>query len=55
LPVEWTDALEPDVFVVLAAGRSALRVVDLLGLAGLIDGVRGVGGPEAVREIPPKM
>jgi Family of unknown function (DUF5372) len=55
LPVEWTDALEPDVFVTLAAGRSALRVVDLLVLARLIEGLRGVGGPAAVREIPPQV
>lgn len=41
LPVEWTDAVDADVFVVMAAGRSALRVADLLELAGLIDGQRG--------------
>jgi len=43
LPVEWTDAVDADVFVVMAAGRSALRVADLLELAGLIDSQRGSG------------
>ncbi len=41
LPAEWTDAVDPDVFVVLAAGRSALRVADLVAMAELIDRVRG--------------
>jgi Family of unknown function (DUF5372) len=41
LPVKWIDALEPDVFVTLAAGRSALRVMHLLVLAGLIAGLPG--------------
>jgi hypothetical protein len=36
LPVGWTDAAEPDVFVAVAAGRSAFRVEDLLGVVGLI-------------------
>jgi hypothetical protein len=43
LPSAWTDAGEVDVFVVLAAGRSALRVEDLLVLADLIDGLRRAG------------
>jgi hypothetical protein len=36
LPTAWTDAAAPDVFVVMAAGRSAFRVEDLLSLATLI-------------------
>jgi Family of unknown function (DUF5372) len=40
LPVGWTDAAEPDVFVVAAAGRCAFRVCDLLVLADLVDGLR---------------
>ncbi len=40
LPVGWTDAVDVDVFVELAAGRSGLRVADLLVLAELIDGLR---------------
>jgi hypothetical protein len=43
LPVSWTDVAEPDVFVVMSAGRSAFRVVDLLALAEIIDGIRGQG------------
>jgi hypothetical protein len=38
LPVGWTDVVAPDVFVVVAAGRSPFRVVDLLALAQMIDG-----------------
>ncbi|MQA24949.1 MAG: hypothetical protein GEU94_05640, partial [Micromonosporaceae bacterium] len=32
LPVGWTDAVDPDVFVVIAAGRRPFRVADLLAL-----------------------
>ena len=39
LPTAWTDAAEPDVFVALAAGRTAFRPVDLLALAEVIDGL----------------
>jgi hypothetical protein len=41
LPVAWTDAAEPDAFVMLAAGRSALRIEDLLCLADLIARTHG--------------
>lgn len=41
LPRAWTDAGDPDAFVALAAGRSALRVVDLLALVELVDGLGG--------------
>ena len=37
LPASWTDVLPPDPFVVTAAGRSALRVDDLLELAGYLE------------------
>ena len=37
LPSGWTDIAEPDVFVAMAAGRSRFLVVDLLGLAELIE------------------
>lgn len=54
LPRGWTDAGDPDAFVALAAGRSALRVVDLLALVELLDGLRGSGDVDgAVREIMP--
>jgi hypothetical protein len=36
LPVEWTDAASPEVFVAVAAGRSPFRVDDLVVLAGLV-------------------
>ena len=42
-PVGWTDAVEPDVFVSFAAGRSPFRVDDLLAMARLIDGLAGPG------------
>jgi hypothetical protein len=41
LPRAWTDAADVDPFVALAAGRSALRVEDLVALAELIAGLRG--------------
>jgi hypothetical protein len=36
----WTDAADPDPFVVMAAGRCPFRLGDLLSLAELIDRVR---------------
>jgi hypothetical protein len=39
LPVGWTDVVEPDVFVTLAAGRSPFRLADLITLAQIVDGV----------------
>lgn len=41
LPVGWTDVAPVDVFVALAAGRSPVRVGDLLALAILFDGLDG--------------
>jgi len=62
LPVPWTDAAEPDVFVVMAAGRCAFRVDDLIALAGLIEGLRGAHPAQCkddcaavVREISPHL
>ena len=40
LPTGWTDAAVPDPFVARAAGRSALRVAELLVLSELIDSLR---------------
>ncbi|MCA1679520.1 MAG: Y4bD/Y4pK family protein [Actinobacteria bacterium] len=40
LPRGFTDAADADPFVAVAAGRSALRVADLLELVELLDGVR---------------
>ncbi|GAC1376108.1 MAG: DUF5372 family protein [Acidimicrobiales bacterium] len=39
VPTAWTDAVAQDAFVACAAGRSALRVEDLLALAEVIDGL----------------
>jgi hypothetical protein len=36
----WTDAADPDPFVVMAAGRCPFRLADLLSLAVLIDRIR---------------
>ena len=40
LPRGWTDVADLDPFVVVAGGRSPFKVVDLLELAELIEGVR---------------
>ena len=37
LPTGWTDVIGDDPFVVVAAGRSAFRVEDLLALAALLE------------------
>lgn len=39
LPSRWTDVAALDPFVVVAAGRSAFRVADLLDVAALLDGL----------------
>ena len=48
LPRAWTDAADIDPFVVVAAGRSALRVVDLLALVELIAATRGPARPTSL-------
>jgi hypothetical protein len=54
LPSGWTSAADADPFVALAAGRSAVRVEDLLALVELLDSVRAAGATgRAVREILP--
>ena len=53
LPRGWTDAADPDLFVALADGRSALRVEELLALVELVDGLRAADGDRPVREILP--
>jgi len=40
LPRAWTDAADVDPFVVVAAGRSRLRVCDLLELVVLVEAWR---------------
>ena len=41
VPIAWTDASEPDPFVVVSSGRSDFRVEDLLRLVRLIEGLKG--------------
>ena len=46
LPAAWTDFVEPDPFVVVAAGRSPLHAGALLRLAELVQQLReGVSLP----------
>ena len=40
LPRGWTDAADIDPFVVLAAGRSAFRVEDLVALVDVVAELR---------------
>ena len=54
IPRAWTDVADVDPFVVLAAGRSAFRVEDLLELAELLDRLGRAGRDgEGVKEIMP--
>ena len=39
LPRAWTSAADVDPFVAVAGGRCPFRVVDLVELVGLIDGL----------------
>ena len=41
LPASWTDVAGEDPFVAVAAGRSPLRLEDLLQLVDLLDRLRG--------------
>ena len=42
LPRAWTDAADVDPFIVLAAGRSAFRIEDLVALVDLVAELRRV-------------
>jgi hypothetical protein len=48
LPIGWTDAAAPEPFVALSGGRSAFRVVDLVALGELIDGLSRPAGKRGV-------
>jgi len=39
--LDWTDAAEPDPFIVLAAGRTYFKFANLLALAQMIDRLNG--------------
>jgi hypothetical protein len=43
-PASWTDVIGDDPFLVVAAGRSPLRVTELLWLVELIASLRREGG-----------
>ena len=47
IPAGWTNVLGEDPFVMVAAGRSALRVADLLELRRLVDGISDRSLPSA--------
>ncbi len=58
LPAAWTDAAAADPFVTVAAGRSRLRVTDLLALADLLAALadsEAAGTAEAVKPTTPHM
>ncbi|HUH67592.1 MAG TPA: DUF5372 family protein [Mycobacterium sp.] len=42
LPAGWTDAVDVDPFVAMAAGRCPFRFTDLVELRGLIGGLTDV-------------
>jgi len=49
LPSSWTTAVPPDPYVVVSAGRSVLRLPDLLVLTELLRRCRSAGEPEEIR------
>jgi hypothetical protein len=53
VPAGWTDVEAPDPFVVVAGGRSAFRVADLVALASLLDGIRPPGVRKRVKRSSP--
>ena len=61
IPARWTDVVAEDPFVVVASGRSAFRVADLLELADLIETLwprtsrrrTAAPPPRGVKEITP--
>jgi hypothetical protein len=56
LPVEWTDVVAEDPFVVVAAGRSPFHIAGLVELVELVDRIRGQrspGAPSGVYRIMP--
>ena len=55
LPAAWTDAAAADPFVVIAAGRSRLRMADLLSLADLLAALKDSAPTESVKGTMPPM
>jgi len=52
LPAAWTDAVAPDPFVIVSAGRSAFRIADLVELTGLVAELAS-RHPHSVKRIMP--
>lgn len=53
LQAAWTDIDPVDPFVAIAAGRSALRIEDLLTLASLIEHLRSAASGRSVKQTMP--
>jgi hypothetical protein len=56
LPASWTDVVAADPFVVMAAGRSPFRAIDLIELAVMLNRLQsdhGEVGHTSVKEIAP--
>ncbi len=45
VPAGWTDVVPADPFVMVAAGRSPLRVAELLALAALVEDLGSAPAP----------
>ena len=52
LPAEWTDAVAPDPFVVVSAGRSPFHLAGLVALADLVAQL-AAGRPRSVKRNSP--
>jgi hypothetical protein len=44
LPASWTDIVAPDPFVMVAAGRTPVRIDDMLRLVDLVREIQGGRG-----------
>ena len=51
LPVEWTDVVAEDPFVVVAAGRSPFHTAGLLELAELVARMRARRSPDGTSDV----
>ena len=52
LPAEWTDAVAPDPFVVVSAGRSPFHLASLVALADLVAQLAAARPPSVKRNSP---
>ena len=51
IPARWTDVEMPDPYVVVAAGRSHFRVVDLVELASMVAAVGSANSAQAKKTV----